>query len=438
MKISVFGLGYVGCVSAACLARDGHEVVGVDVNEDKVEAVAKGQSPVGEPGLAELVTEAVADGRLTATTSSHETVHATDLSFICVGTPSQKNGNLDLRYVEHVCEEIGVALATKPGYHTVAMRSTVLPGTIREVVLPTLERASGKKAGPDFGLAMNPEFLREGTAINDYDTPSMIVIGEYDERSGQAVVDAYAAVSAHSIRVDVETAEMIKYVNNAFHALKITFANEMGILSKVHAVDGREVMAALVQDTRLNISPAYLRPGFAFGGSCLPKDVRALTYRAKERDVEVPLLRALMTSNRMQVERVIHMIEDTGYKRIGVLGLSFKAGTDDVRESPAIPLVETLVGRGYELSIFDEDVRVENLIGANRQFLEREIPHIASLMTASLEDVVSRCDVLVVANDSPSFSALPHLLRKDQILIDLVGIDEGHESMGGSYEGVCW
>lgn len=438
MKISVFGLGYVGCVSAACLARDGHEVVGVDVNEAKVEALAAGRSPVWESGLGELVAETVAAGRLTATVNGREAVHGTDLSFICVGTPSQKNGNLDLAYVKRVCDEIGEALASKPGYHTVAMRSTVLPGTIREVVLPSLEKASGRKAGSGFGLSMNPEFLREGNAIKDYDTPSMIVIGEHDKRSGRAVVDAYASVNIRPIRIDLETAELIKYVNNAFHALKITFANEVGILSKAHGVDGREVMAALIQDTRLNISSAYLRPGFAFGGSCLPKDVRALTYRAKERDLDIPLLEALMPSNRMQIERVIHMIEETGFKRIGILGLSFKAGTDDVRESPSIPLAETLTGRGYAVSIFDEDVRVENLVGANRQFLEREIPHIASLMSASLEDILSTCDVLVVATESTSFSALPHLVREGQVLIDLVGIDNDYESIGGDYEGVCW
>lgn len=438
MKISVFGLGYVGCVSAGCLAQDGHDVIGVDVHPLKVELVQAGCSPVVEPGLDRLLEEAVRDGRLRATLESRAAVLESDLSLICVGTPSNGNGNLKLDYVENVCREIGSALAMKQDYHVVVVRSTVLPGTLRSKLLPILERCSGKQAGSDFSLCINPEFLREGSAISDYYCPSHTIIGEFDQRGGDAVEALHKAVAAPVVRISIEAAEMVKYVNNAFHALKVVFANEIGTLCKVHGIDGQEVMEVVCLDKRLNISPAYLRPGFAFGGSCLPKDVRALLYRAKERDVEAPLLSAVLASNREHIERGIAMVEDTGRKKIAVLGLSFKPGTDDIRESPTVRLVETLIGRGYHVSIYDEQVEPSRLVGANKSFLEREIPHIASLMRASLDEVVAQAEVVVIANGSASFQRVSQLMRDDQILIDLIGVAKGIGDERGAYEGICW
>lgn len=438
MKISVFGLGYVGCVSAACLAQDGHSVIGVDVNPHKVATIMAGRSPIIEPGLEEMIANGVATERLCATGDSYQAILNSSVSLICVGTPSNDNGSLRLDYVRNVCSEIGAALAQKSDYHTVVVRSTVLPSTVRQELLPILEQASGKRAGPDFGLVMNPEFLRESSAIADYYSPSVIVIGEFDERSGQIVAELYAPLQAKTVRLSLEAAEMVKYVNNAFHALKICFANEVGNLSKLHDVDGRQIMEVLCADDRLNISPAYLRPGYAFGGSCLPKDLRAVTYRSKELDLETPLLNSLLVSNETQLQRGIRMVEASGQKKVAVLGLSFKAGTDDVRESPMITLVETLLGRGYHVGVYDETLEISNLVGANKSFLEREIPHIASLMDASLEGLVRNAEVVVVAKNSPEFREVTSIMRDDQVLIDLAGIDENLNGFGGRYDGICW
>ena len=438
MKISVFGLGYVGCVSAACLARDGHHVVGVDVNAQKLELVRAGRSPVIEAGLDALIGEGSRSGRLRVSADSGEAVCTTDMSVICVGTPSNGNGSLCLRHIEKVCAEIGAALAEKGAYHIVVVRSTVLPGTVEDILVPILERHSARDAGSDFGVCMNPEFLREGSAIEDYDHPSQIIIGELDRPSGDGVRQMYGAIEAPIVRTTVRTAEMVKYVNNAFHALKVVFANEIGNISKAHGIDGQEVMSIFCRDRRLNISAKYLQPGFAFGGSCLPKDVRALIYRAKQRDLECPLLGALLDSNRQQIERGIYMVEAAGRKKVGVLGLSFKSGTDDVRESPVVPLIETLVGRGYEVTVYDEKVEPDRLVGANRTFLERELPHIASLMRSSVDDVLSDAEVVVVANGSPEFGQVPESLREDQVLVDLVGVAKENVKGRGRYEGLCW
>ncbi len=438
MRISIFGLGYVGCVTSACLARDGHEVIGIDVNPQKVAQINSGRPTVIEPNLDEFVAEAVEAGKLRATGDSFAAVQDTDLSLICVGTPSNGNGSLDRKYLKHVCAEIGAALAVKDAYHLVVVRSTVLPNTVRSEVIPLIEEQAGKQVGRDFGVCMNPEFLREGSAIKDYYRPSYILIGECDKRSGDLVEAMYAAVDAPSIRTSLETAEMSKYVCNAFHALKVAFANEIGNLCKTHGVDGQEVMAIFAQDDYLNISPAYLKPGFAFGGSCLPKDVRALVYTAKQQDLEIPLLNAILPSNQRQIERAITMVEQTGCKKIGILGLSFKAATDDVRESPTIPLVETLVGRGYQVSVFDDQVKLAQLVGTNKSFLEKEIPHIASLMYSSIEAVVERSEVIVITNNNNAFSSVLELMNKDQILIDLVGSAKHRNGFGGHYDGICW
>lgn len=439
MNISVFGLGYVGSVTATCLACDGHTVYGVDINPQKVEMIHAGQTPVVEPGLGEMTKEVVQSGHLKASLDTTAAVHGSDISLICVGTPSNDNGSLRLDFVENVCREIGTALATKQDYHVVVIRSTVLPGTVDEKMIPILEQYSGKQAGTDFGVCMHPEFLREGSAIRDYIQPNLIVIGEYDQCSGDAVQQLYEKMNAPLNRTSIRTAEMVKYVSNAFHALKVTFANEIGNLSKAHGIDGQEVMQIFGQDALLNISTAYLKPGFAFGGSCLPKDVRALTYRAKERDVDTPLLNAVLPSNQKQVELGIKMVRSTKRKKVGILGLSFKPSTDDLRESPAITMAETLLGRGYEIQIFDDQVQLSRLMGANKNFLESELPHIVSLMCPSIEQIVSESEVLVITHGSKLFHQVPHLMNGHQVLIDLVGIakdSNGH--MQSLYDGICW
>jgi len=439
MNLSVFGLGYVGCVTAACMAHDGHSVLGLDVNAQKMQRLAAGHATIAEPGLEEMVAEGVRLGALRVAEDTCDAVHHSDVSMICVGTPSNGNGKLNLRYVENVCVEIGRALADKGRYHVVVVRSTVVPGTIEKKLIPVLEEASGLCAGRDFGVCMNPEFLREGSAVSDYYSPSYIVIGELDRQSGDVVQQLYGRVPGPVVRTTISTAGMLKYVNNAFHALKVVFANEIGNLSKAHGVDGREVMELFCRDRQLNLAPTYLKPGYAFGGSCLPKDLRAMLYSAKEADLELPLLSAIWPSNQGQIQRAVEMVERQGRNRVAILGLSFKPGTDDVRESPVVPLVETLAGKGYEVTIYDERVEPDHLFGANRAFLERQLPHIAAHMRSSLGEVVAEAEVVVVANASPSFRAVPGLLREDQILIDLVGIANGDGEMrGGGYEGIAW
>ena len=438
MKISIFGLGYVGCVTAACLARDGHQVIGVDVNPYKVDVLASGRSPIVEPGLDVLIKTAIDSDNLRVTLDGQVATRDTDVSLICVGTPSNGNGSLKLDYVENVSREIGEALLSKAAYHLVVVRSTMLPGTVQERLIPILEQHSGKRAGIDFGVCINPEFLRESCAIKDYDHPSYIVIGEFDQRSGDLVEQMYQTIDAPIIRTTIETAEMVKYVSNAFHALKIAFANEVGNFSKAHGIDGQRVMEIFVQDRQLNISPAYLQPGFAFGGSCLPKDLRALLYRAKEHDLNLPVLNAVIDSNEKQIRRGIELVEKTGRKKVGVLGLSFKAGTDDVRESPVVPLVETLIGRGYQVSVYDETVNPDQLIGANKAFLERELPHIASIMRTSVEDVLQETEVVVVTSASRAIDDLAQRIGSGHILIDLDGALRNNSTVRGSYEGICW
>ena len=438
MNISVFGLGYVGCVTAACLARDYHHVIGVDVSEYKVNLLQSGRSPISEPGLGELLGSLIATKRLRATLDNEAAIRDSEITLICVGTPSNHSGQINLDFIINVCKEIGQSLRSKNRYHVVVVRSTVLPGTVEKTLIPILEECSHKVAGQDFGVCMNPEFLREGSAISDYDHPGTIVVGELDQRSGNAVAEMYQSVDAPLIRTRLPVAEMAKYVSNSYHALKIVFANEIGTLCKAHEIDGQEVMNIFCRDDRLNISKVYLRPGFAFGGSCLPKDVRALTHRAKEVDVDTPMLNALMPSNRQHIERAVDMIEQTHCHRIGILGLSFKNDTDDVRESPAIALVETLVGRGYRVAVYDEHVEPGKLVGANRAFLERELPHIASLMRASVEEVLGESEVLVITNGTLDFGFVPQMMRADQILIDLVGIAKNKTVSQGHYEGICW
>jgi GDP-mannose 6-dehydrogenase len=435
--VSVFGLGYVGCVSAACLAREGHTVVGVDVSRSKVDMINAGTATIVEHGIGELVAEMVATGRLTATTNVADAVARTEISLVCVGTPSQANGGLDLAYVRRVASEIGAALRDKSGWHVVVIRSTVLPGTTAEVVLPILEEFSGKKAGRDFGVSMNPEFLREGTSIKDFDDPPFTVIGAEDERTAKTVASLYAGLKAPVRVVQLAVAEMVKYACNSFHGLKVAFGNEIGSICKALRVDSHEVMRIFCEDTKLNIAPTYLRPGFAFGGSCLPKDLRALSYRARQLDIDTPVLAAALSSNEAQISRAFEMVRATGSRRVGVLGLAFKAGTDDLRESPIVTLVERLIGKGMQLAIYDGHVSRANLIGSNREYIEKEIPHIWSLMRGSVQEVVAFGDVVVIGNGTPEFREIQGSLRDGQMVVDLVRAF-GPRTSNGAYQGVAW
>ena len=436
-SVSVFGLGYVGCVSAACLAREGHTVIGVDVSRSKVDMINSGTATIVEHGIAELVGEMVALRRLTATTDVAKAVANTEISLVCVGTPSEPNGGLDLAYVRRVAAEIGAALRDKKAWHVVVIRSTVLPGTTAGIVTPILEEASGKKAGLDFGVSMNPEFLREGTSIKDFDDPPFTVIGAGDERTAASISTLYEGLQAPVRVVQLEVAEMVKYACNSFHGLKVAFANEIGSICKALNVDSHDVMRIFCEDTKLNIAPYYLRPGFAFGGSCLPKDLRALSYRARQLDVETPVLAAALSSNEKQIIRAYDMVRATGCRKIGVLGLAFKAGTDDLRESPLVTLVERLIGKGLQLAIYDGHVSRANLIGANREYIENEIPHIWSLMRDSVHEVVEFGDVVVIGNGTPEFRDIQPQLRDGQVVIDLVRAF-GTKASDASYQGIAW
>jgi GDP-mannose 6-dehydrogenase len=422
LRISIFGLGYVGAVSAGCLAAEGHQVVGIDPLADKVDLINSGHSPIVEAEINEIIEESVRAGSLRATQDPTAAIHATDLSFICVGTPSQPNGNLDLRYIRRICEQIGNALRTKTERHTIVIRSTILPGTMRMVVIPTLEESSGKRAGEDFGICNNPEFLREGSAVKDFRSPPKTVIGELDQASGELLASLYEHVEAPMIRTDLNTAEMIKYVDNSWHALKIGFANEIGNLCDSFDVDADAVMNIFCQDKKLNISSAYLKPGFAFGGSCLPKDLRALSYQAKIHDLQLPILSAVLPSNEMQIERGVKLVMSSGRPRVGILGFSFKAGTDDLRESPVIEVIERLIGKGYDLRIYDRNVNIAALVGANRDFILNHIPHISKLMVPSIDEVLAHAQTIVIGNRDPEFSQIQSKLREDQCLVDFVRI----------------
>ena len=437
MKISIFGLGYVGTVSAGCLAEDGHEVTGVDPVQTKVDLINSSLSPIIEADIGEIIRSNVQRGRLHATQDQMRAIRETELSFVCVGTPSQANGNLDLRYVRRVCEQIGQALKDKAAWHAVVIRSTILPGTMRKIVIPILEEHSGKKAGSDFGVCHNPEFLREGSAVEDFNSPPKTVIGELDQASGDMLVTLYRKIKAPLIRTDLRTAEMVKYVDNCWHALKISFANEIGNLCKAFGIDAHRVMDIFCQDKKLNISCAYLLPGFAFGGSCLPKDLRALAYQAKMHDLDLPIITSILPSNEMQVTRGLQLIMAKGHKRIGVLGFSFKAGTDDLRESPLIEVIERLIGKGYDLRICDKNVHMASLVGANRDFILNRIPHISKLMVDGIDAVLDHAQTVVIGNKDPDFQNVLSRLRDDQVVVDLVRITDGR-SENGSYDGICW
>ena len=441
MKIAVFGLGYVGVVSAACLARDGHTVVGVDPNALKLDFLRQGKSPIVEPGLEDLIAAAVGAGRLIASSDYAAAVADSEVVLVCVGTPGQANGSLDLTYVRRVVQQIGEQLAATAYYRVLVIRSTLLPGSMQSVVIPILEQSSGGKAGKDFGVCINPEFLREGTAIYDYDHPPKTVIGASDERAASLVRELYAALTAPVIMTDLQTAEMVKYVDNSWHALKVTFANEIGRLCKAMGVDGRLVMELFCMDTKLNVSNAYLRPGFAFGGSCLPKDLRALTYQGRSLDVDTPVLGSILASNQLHIAHALSMIQATGRRRVGLLGLSFKEGTDDLRESPIVTLAEQLIGKGYELLVYDQNVRLASLLGANREYILNHIPHIGRLMVDRPEQLLEHAEIIVVASASTEFAELVQRLPVGKRVIDLVGLwkaDERGTARPEHYDGIAW
>lgn len=437
MKISIFGLGYVGAVSAGCLAREGHSVIGVDPYQPKVDLINAGQTPVIEAEIGGIVATAVQNGTLRATNDVQEAVNSSDMSFICVGTPSLINGGLDLKYVRNVCEQIGEALKGKDDFHVVVARSTMLPGSMLDVVIPTLEESSGMIAGKDFGVCNNPEFLREGTAVYDFYNPPKTVIGETDTRSGDLLASIYENMDAPLIKTDVKTAEMVKYSDNVWHALKVGFANEIGNISKAVGIDGHKVMEIFCQDTKLNLSPYYMKPGFAFGGSCLPKDVRALTYKAHSLDIGVPILESIMVSNKYQIERGLAMIMEKGNKDVGILGFSFKAGTDDLRESPLVEIIERLLGKGYNLKLYDRNVNLASLVGANRDYILNQIPHISKLMVDSIDEVLEQSGTIVIGNGDSEFSTVLERIKPEQVVVDLVRIVPGR-SQEGRYDGICW
>jgi GDP-mannose 6-dehydrogenase len=438
LSISVFGMGYVGSVTAACFAHLGHRIVGVDVSPAKVEMMAGGRSPIIEARMSELVEEGHRTGRLHATTDAAQAVRDSEISFVCVGTPSLRSGKLDLTYVERVVHEIGVALKQKNSYHVIVLRSTVLPGTTESLVIPTLEKASGRRAGKDFAVCYNPEFMREGSAVADFLQPPYTVLGAQDAKHLAVARQLYKTIPAAVFETSIPVAEMVKYVCNAFHAVKISFANEVGTLCKGLGVDAEAVTKIYTSDTKLNISPAYLSPGFAFGGSCLPKDLRALGHRAKELDLGLPLLEAVLPSNALHIDRAVDAVLRTNKKRIAFLGLSFKPGTDDLRESPQVQMIKRLLGEGSQLRVWDRDVSLGRLAGSNRQYIEEVIPHIGSLLSADLEEVVRSGEVVVIATKVDK-DQLARCLGRDQIVIDLINLASGSRpGTAASYQGICW
>jgi len=426
----------VGCVSAGCLARAGHTVVGVDINPAKLDILREGRSPVIEAELDEMIAAGVRDKHLTAVASASEAVQATDLSLVCVGTPSNANSSLNLDYVARVCEEIGAALRSKDTDHVVCVRSTMVPGSVDAVVRPALAKGLGGEIPPRVHVAVNPEFLREGTAVRDFFNPPKTVVGADDDETAARVLSLYDGIEAPVIQTSVRVAEMVKYVDNVFHAVKIAFANEIGTICQAVGVDSHEVMDIFTQDRKLNISPAYLKPGFAFGGSCLPKDVRAIVYKGRTLDLELPLLASVLPSNDVQVRRAVNMVLATGRCRLGFLGLSFKPGTDDLRESPLVRVIETCIGKGYDLRIYDRNVSLARLVGANRAYIEKEIPHISRLLSTDLDEVLAFAEVLVVGHASDEFREAVRAAG-DRVVIDLARVVDTPPA-GVDYRGVNW
>ncbi len=438
MKISIFGLGYVGAVSLACLSRDGHDVIGVDIEQAKLDLIRAGKTPVVEDGMVDLMQRVTASGKVTVTTDARQAVLGSEISLICVGTPSAANGSQDQGAVLRLAEQIGAAIAAKDEPHVVVFRSTLVPGTVEDVLRPIIERSSGKRDGTGFFLCFQPEFLREGSSIRDYDKPPFTIVGANHDYPVERLRALFGHLPGQFLQTSVRSAEMMKYCCNNFHALKITFANETARLCAALGVDAFEVMDLVCQDTQLNISRAYLKPGFAFGGSCLPKDLRATAYLAKSRDIDIPMLASIMASNRAHLDLAMSKLLASGKRRIGFIGLSFKTGTDDLRESPLVTLAEQLLGKGMQLAIYDPEVHLSRLLGANRRYIEHTLPHIGELLRAELAEVIAEAEVLVVGISGPEIvDALATLCRPDQLLLDLVRLPEG-TSIAARVEGLCW
>ena len=439
MRVSIFGLGYVGAVASACIADSGHNVIAIDTDPIKVKCIQDGRSPIIEPGLLEMIKKNSDAGRLTATLSCEEAVMNSDMSLICVGTPSNADGSLKLDYVEAVCAEIGAVLKNKKEFHVVVLRSTVVPGTARNIAIPALEKASGKKAGVDFGFGNNPEFLRESSAIYDYFNPPKVVIGAMDEKTGVAIAELYKDIEAPEVITTVEVSEGVKYADNAWHAMKVGFANEMGNILKELGVDSHKVMDIFCLDTKLNISKAYLKPGFAFGGSCLPKDVRAIRASGKKNGLKTPIFDALLDANDEQVRRAHDMITKSGVKKVGMMGLSFKAGTDDLRESPLVTLADLLIKDGVELSIYDPSVfEAANMEGANQKYIREGIPHIYKCLIETPEAFVKQVDMFVIGNHGEDYAAIISKANDNSQVIDLVRLKDNSAEGRKSYNGICW
>jgi GDP-mannose 6-dehydrogenase len=439
MHVSIFGLGYVGAVAGACLAESGHDVIAVDTDPVKIKCIQDGRSPIVEPGLEEAIAKNVKAGKLRATPHCDEAVKNTQLSLICVGTPSNPNGSLKLDYVEQVCRQIGKALHDKKEYHSVVLRSTVVPGTARNVAIPILEQESGKNAGKGFGFGNNPEFLRESTAIYDYFNPPKIVIGAIDAWTAELVSELYKDISATQVITDVEVAEGVKYADNAWHALKVGFANEIGNILKEHGVDSHKVMDIFCLDTKLNISPAYMKPGFAFGGSCLPKDVRAIRASAWQKGVKTPIFDSLLEANEEQIRRAHHMILKSGKRRVGLMGLAFKANSDDLRESPLVTLAAMLLGDGFDLAIYDPCVyKAANMKGSNHQYIHESIPHISRCLVKTPDELINRSDLFIIGHHGDDFGHIISQANDNSEIIDLVRLSNATGETYSSYSGICW
>jgi GDP-mannose 6-dehydrogenase len=438
MNISVFGLGYVGAVSLACLARNGHSVIGVDIDPYKLELIRSGKSPIIEEGIQELMAEVVASGRVTVTHDVSAAVHDSDISFVCVGTPSAPNGSQDQSALLKITSELGEALKSKSSRHVFVFRSTVVPGTVEDLLAPLLEEGSGKRRDVDFDVCFQPEFLREGTSIRDYDEPPFTIVGTNSDHVRKKFYELFGSLPSEFHVTTIRAAEMLKYCCNNFHALKITFANEVARLCEALNVNPFEVMELVCRDKHLNISTAYLKPGFGFGGSCLPKDLRATMYVAKQHDIDLPMLGSLLPSNRVHIDHAINKVLNAGTRKVAIIGLAFKSGTDDLRESPLVTLAERLLGKGMDLAVYDREVMFSRLLGTNKRYVEEHIPHIGELLHPSLQNVVTYADVLVLGSgDKKVHAELKPLLQPHHLLVDLAPMEDTHD-LPCHYEGLCW
>jgi GDP-mannose 6-dehydrogenase len=420
VRVAVFGLGYVGSVTGACLARNGHSIIGVDISQDKLNNIRNGRAPLGEPGLDAIIRETVSSGRLSVSSDATEAVENSDISLVCVGTPSLENGALTTGHLERVCEQIGAALKNAASDHVVCIRSTMLPGTMRRVIVPALERSSGMESGKGFHVAVNPEFLREGSAIDDFDNPPKIVIGTDSDFAADMVARLYSGIEAPLFHIPANVAELVKCVDNAWHATKITFGNEVGQLCRIADIDSHELIEVFLADTQLNISPVYLRPGFAFGGSCLPKDLRALNYFARHSDLDLPVIDHVLESNTAQIERIAKRILSAGPRKIGLYGLSFKTDTDDLRESPMVRLAEILIGKGCELKIYDPNIDPNQLTGTNKEYIEEHVPHLGRLLVSDPDLLTEDVDLLVIGHKTKQSEALCDQISATTQVFDLV------------------